>query len=420
MRRRARGRRRILLVMGEARGGIREHVLCLAKFADRGRFAVSVCGPPDTWFASELRQVGVEFISAPGGFSARSIAGVRKVLAEGFELVHGHGYRATWSVSLGGWPDTSRPQICTIHTLVAEDAFRGLRGWLKRRAASWALGRCRAVVAVSKAVATNIGRHFPQVSDRVRIIYNGVDAAQIRPATMRGFLASSLGFDPNMPLIGVVARLSPEKGVHVLLEAAGLLENAGVAAQYVIVGDGPQRAALEGMVHQLGLTGQVRFTGERRDVSQLISLFDVLVVPSLSEAFSLVALVGGILGVPVIASRNGGIEEVLGEELAAFVPPGDARSLAEAVLRVLQRDQRRSGPLAALGEEVATSGERSFFLERAEAGSLFAAHDISGEALPYLDLDDSLQGQARRELLKRFDARRMAEETTSLYESVLG
>jgi glycosyltransferase involved in cell wall biosynthesis len=323
-------------------------------------------------------------------------------------------------VSLASAPHHRIPQVSTIHTLLADDAFGSAWGRLERMAVGWSLGKCQTIVTVSKAVGANLEKNFPYLSDRLRVIYNGVDLTQIRPATMRVFMASTLGLDPGMPVIGVVARLSPEKGVRVLIEAAKSLMSAGVTAQYVIVGDGPERVALEKMVHHLGLTAQVRFMGERYDIPKLISLFDVLVVPSLSEAFSLVALMGGILGVPVVASRSGGIEEVLGEELATFVPSGDAASLAVAVLDVLQQGHKKSNVFEALAEEMAATGHETLFSERAFESPLFAAYDTSDENLPPLDIDNSARGQARRDLIRRFDARRMVEETTALYGDLLG
>ena len=405
--------------MAQARGGIREHVLCLAKLSDRQRFAISVCGPPEVRLISELRQAETEFVPLPHGLWGGGVLAARRLLNRGFDLVHSHGYRASLLASLAVLVSAPRAQICTVHTLLGEEAFQGIGGRLKRRVANWALGRCATVVAVSRAVASNIEQHLPQLGDRIHTIYNGIDLSQIRPATMKGFLAASLGFDPNLPVAGTVARLSPEKGVHVLLKAAKILADSGVAVQYVIVGDGPERAQLERMVHRLGLTAQVRFMGERQDVSQLISLFDVLVVPSLSEAFSLVAVMGGMLGVPVVASRDGGIEEVLEPEMAAFVPPGDAKSLAQAVLGVLQGGQRQSGLLAGLLQEMATPEAQSLFQKSLDPSSLFEAYDISDEAFAGLNLDDSPRGRARRLLLKRFDARRMVQETNSLYDSVL-
>jgi len=407
--------------MGQAQGGIREHLLCLAKFLDRRRFTVSVAGPLDPRTASELLALGLDFVPLPANLSLRSIIALRKTLRRGFDLVHSHGYRATLLASLNSLPNNPTPQICTIHTLLPPDAFQGIRGQGRRQAAAWAMGKCRAIISVSKAVANNIEQHFPRLAGRTQTIYNGVDPEQVRPATMRSYLADVLGFDPNLPVVGTVARLSREKGVHVLLEAAELLTAADVTAEYIIVGDGPERNSLENTVHQLGLTAQVRFMGERRDISQLISLFDILVVPSLSEAFSLVALMGGMLGVTVIATRSGGIEEFLTDELATFVPPGDAKALAQALLTSLEQGQRQpAGFLTSLMEELTASEQTMFSREPSWAASAFTTYDITDDDLPPTHGETSPQAHARRLLMKRFNARRMAEETTLLYESVLG
>jgi glycosyltransferase involved in cell wall biosynthesis len=148
------------------------------------------------------------------------------------------------------------------------------------------------------------------------------------------------------PLVGVVARLQPEKGVSIFLEAAARVGVAFPTCRFLIVGDGPLREELAIQAERLGLSQRVHFLGFRGDARALIELLDVLVVSSLSEGAPLVVLEGMSAGVPVIASAVGGIPEQIRPAVEGLlVPPGDARSLAEACIRLLQHPDwgRRMG-----------------------------------------------------------------------------
>jgi glycosyltransferase involved in cell wall biosynthesis len=143
-------------------------------------------------------------------------------------------------------------------------------------------------------------------------------------------------------LVGVVARLQPEKGVRYFVEAAASVASAMPEAQFVVIGDGPQRAQLVALADQLGLGSQISFEGFCLDAPALIRKLDLLVVPSLSEGTPLVVLEAMFAATPIVASAVGGIpEQVRDEREALLIAPADSQALAFAMTRVL-----RGGPLA--------------------------------------------------------------------------
>lgn len=132
-----------------------------------------------------------------------------------------------------------------------------------------------------------------------------------------------------------VGRLSHEKGVGTLIEAANLLERGGLTFQLQIAGDGPLREALQTMVRRTNTT-QVSFLGHRADVSSLMAQCDVVVIPSLRETLSLVALEALSSGRAVVASRTGGLPEIIENGVTGLLtPPGDAAALARALETIL-------------------------------------------------------------------------------------
>ena len=133
-----------------------------------------------------------------------------------------------------------------------------------------------------------------------------------------------------------------------LLRAIARLRAGPVAPTVVLVGDGPERPALESAA-ALG-DGRVVFTGERADARRLLPAFDVAVVPSIErEGFGLAALEAMDAGLPVVASRVGGLPEVVQDERTGLlVPPGDDAALAAAIERLLMRPHERDA-FGALG-----------------------------------------------------------------------
>jgi glycosyltransferase involved in cell wall biosynthesis len=180
---------------------------------------------------------------------------------------------------------------------------------------------------------------------RIRVIRNGIDLSCFSERTSVDGQPSTgirreLGLDPASPLLAVVARLNPSKGLEYLLEAAVQIGARHPDARCLIVGDGDPtgtyRATLEDRVRALGLTGRVLFAGERSDVPAILREVTISVLPSLSEAMPNGVLESMAAGVPVVATRVGGISEAIDDGTTGLlVPPADSAALAEAIGRML-------------------------------------------------------------------------------------
>jgi glycosyltransferase involved in cell wall biosynthesis len=143
---------------------------------------------------------------------------------------------------------------------------------------------------------------------------------------------------PGAPVLGVVGRLSEEKGHRFLIAAMPEILAHEPQAQLLIVGSGPLEAALRAQIEALDLTEHIQFLGYIQDVETAFSGMDVLIVPSLSDAFPLVTLEGMLMQLPVVGSRTGGIAEIIVDgETGLLVPPGDSAALAQACRCLLSR-----------------------------------------------------------------------------------
>lgn len=167
------------------------------------------------------------------------------------------------------------------------------------------------------------------------------------PAKARDAVRHSLQVNPGTPVVISIGRMEPYKGQRVLLEALARLPG-GVDWCWWCVG-GPQRsdeaayfAALQQQVRSAGLDDHVRFLGSRNDVADLLAAADVLCHPNSGvEPFGLVLVEALHAGLPVVASRLGGPEEIVTDACGALVPPGDAAALATALTALLSNDVRR-------------------------------------------------------------------------------
>jgi glycosyltransferase involved in cell wall biosynthesis len=187
---------------------------------------------------------------------------------------------------------------------------------------------------------------------KFEVIHSGVDVEHFqRAGTAARAARGAAGLPAEGPLVGCVARLVPVKGVRYLLEAIPLVRAAVPRATIVFVGDGPLRNELERRAATLGLDGGVLFLGLRRDIAEIMPLFDVVVLPSLNEGMGRAAVEAMAAGRPVIGSRVSGIQDVVSDgETGLLVPPADPAALARAIIRCLS--------LPALAAALSTRAQR--------------------------------------------------------------
>jgi glycosyltransferase involved in cell wall biosynthesis len=218
------------------------------------------------------------------------------------------------------------------------------------------------VVACSEAVRLYaIERHgLPEA--RVVTLRNAIAPQPPASAADRAAARTALGAAPEDRLIGTLGRLDePKKGLRTFLAAAARVAAAEPRARFVLIGKGPARGELERRAASLGLRDRVRFHGEAAFPERLLPGLDLLAQPSLWEGFGLSVVEAMAAGVPVVASKVGGIPEAARDDSeAVLVPPGDAPRLAEAIVSLL-RDPARAARLGAAGRRRAIA---EFSIER--------------------------------------------------------
>ena len=191
------------------------------------------------------------------------------------------------------------------------------------------------LIAVSRAVEVKLaheGRDIVPIS----LIRNGVDLQRYDHQEPCCTLHEEYGMEPGSKIVGVVARLEPEKGHPTLLEAWPAVLRAVPDAYLLVVGEGSRRDALEAQARELRIAHRIVFTGRRDDVPAVTAALDVAVLPSYREAQGLSILEALALSRPVVASNVGGIPEMIEDGVTGvLVQPHDAPALAAAIVRLL-------------------------------------------------------------------------------------
>jgi glycosyltransferase involved in cell wall biosynthesis len=252
--------------------------------------------------------------------------------------------------------------VHTYHGHVLHGYYTPLRSWLLRRAERVLGALSDRLVTVSEQVKRDLVSYRVASPEKIAVIPLGLDLEPfLESAGYRRKLRRELGMSNGELLVGIVGRIFPIKNHRLFLEAAAQVAAELETARFLVVGDGVLRPAMEEYARTLGLGDRVIFTGWRRDLPLIYPDLDVLVVCSDNEGTPVSAIEAMAAGCPVVATRVGGLPDLIAEgETGCLVPPRDPAALAAGILRLLRdREMARR-----LGEAARASVAERFTVER--------------------------------------------------------
>jgi glycosyltransferase involved in cell wall biosynthesis len=340
---------KVLHVLRPVSGGMRQHLIGLVNHLPSDQVeTIVVCANGPMGFQSvELPQAKIISLNIKGDFDFKNDLPIaRKILhialVEQVDLIHAHGVKAGL---LCLWATLNRRNrfkvICTFH-----NQFRISAQWFKntvnRLIVKILANQVNRIITVSQAIRKELVEDLNIYSHKIDYIYNGVDLAafaNLQPEN--DLLRQEFGIPRSAVLIGTVARLIPQKGIGVLIKAAAALRRTHQDVYFVVIGDGPYRETLELEAAGAGLKKYLSFTGFRNNVPQLLANLDIFVLPTLEEGFSIVTLEAMAAKKPVVASRVGGLPEIITADTGFTVPPAQPDQLAAALQDLIVNPAKR-------------------------------------------------------------------------------
>jgi glycosyltransferase involved in cell wall biosynthesis len=256
----------------------------------------------------------------------RSVALLRRfVRAHQIDLLHSH-HRFTTIIARAVRAITGVPLLATVHEFKHDGRLT---------AGLWARN---ITIVPSQALKAHLVSFYRAPSSQIAVIPHAIEPQPAIPESAAWECPHGAGG----PLVGFIGRLAPEKGARFFIESIPQVARGFPSARFLIVGDGPEAPQLRALALRLGLGAESLFAGSSDDAAGLLVRVGVVVIPSLSESFSLVALEAMRAGRPVVSSAVGGLPEIVrAGETGLLVPPGSASDLAVAVGELLADPERR-------------------------------------------------------------------------------
>lgn len=276
-----------------------------------------------------------------------------KIHEKPVDLVHSHLPKANlWALRLK--PRHGAP-LC-----VHEQAFIDMHPFYYRWLLRFWRDRADLVMTCSGAARDALAKRTGMPIGKIRAIHNIVDMGRFQRPVEELVRPDVPGLPSDAFVLGYLGRLSAEKGPVWLIRAMKPLRERIPNVHALLIGDGPQRGFLEREARRLGVADHVHFAGYQRDTPRWISLFDINVVPSLTEAFGISASECMAMGKPVVASRVGGLPEFVNHGQTGFlIEPKSVEALVAAIMELRDDERRRE-----IGERAARFIRDNFDLRK--------------------------------------------------------
>jgi len=271
----------------------------------------------------------IEFIKA---FRFSILFRLVKVLKENnIDILHCHRHKASFYGAIAGVLAKTPVVLSHVHGLSRTKN-------LGRRIFNFILfKRFNKIIGCAKSVRDDVIKNNPSVSpEKVIALENSVDIDYFTNVSISKSEAKKmLGVPSDVFVFGTIARLAPTKGLSYLIEAFQEVKKHKPSVHLALLGDGRCRAELEKQVANTSCSDSIHFLGHRSNIEKLLKGMDVFVLSSIAEGMPLVILEAMAAGIPCVATRVGGIEEVINsDEIGMLIPSKDSGALAKAMIKM--------------------------------------------------------------------------------------
>lgn len=333
---------KIIHIIGQlAFGGAEKLVLDLCRKIDREKFSVAVIsiGQPGK-LISEFDKAGVKVFSVEKKFKGdwRVLNKIKNILREeNPQVVHTHLFGGDY------WGGRAA-LVCHVPVIVSTKHDIMNEGLLKNFLVNRIRRRFSRIIAISQASENRLVKKDKIKKEKVSVIYNGIDMGKF-------WVEDPKIFEKNEIVFGSIGRLVPIKGHSRLIRAVQFLKRENWHLE--ILGDGPERGRLQGLIEQLDLQDKISLPGQIVDVREYLADFDVFVLPSLTEGLSLAVIEAAAAGKFIIASNVGGVPEIISDgQTGLLYNSNDIGELAEKIIWVFDHQDEARAMARRLHQEV--------------------------------------------------------------------
>jgi len=198
------------------------------------------------------------------------------------------------------------------------------------------------IITISEDTKSNLIEYENYPARRIKVVHNGIDLSRFAQPIDTAAKKQSLGLAPEFQIVGIVARLDPVKNHGMLLRAFKRVLHDIPDTYLLVVGDGPEEQMLKALAGSLGISDKTVFLGARKDVPELLHIFDVFVLPSFSEGMSVTLIEAMGAGIPIVATRVGGTPEVVQDQETGYLVQNDnEQEMAKRLVKLLQDENTR-------------------------------------------------------------------------------
>ncbi|MEK7274035.1 MAG: glycosyltransferase family 4 protein [Candidatus Desantisbacteria bacterium] len=283
----------------------------------------------------------------------------RLIDIKGIQLIHLHSSHAHALGLMAAKISKSKPAV-VVSRRVDFHLRKNPISWIKYR---MGVHRIIAVSNAVKQVLVSDGIH----QEGIDVVYDGIDVEWFSRDMNNDYLYQELGLNPCYPIVGIIAALAPHKDHKTFLQACSHVKKINHQVQFLIVGDGELKWKLQQMTRRLNIENNVIFAGFRDDIPQILSILDVFVVSSYLEGLNTSILEAQSSGIPVIATKTGGIPEIIRDRInGLLVLPQHPESLAEGIMQLIN-NKTLANQLAAMAKEDVKKFNKEAMIDATEA-----------------------------------------------------
>ncbi len=327
---------------------MKTHLLELLQGLRKRGFNVETACPSNSALFNEVSGMGIKThpVNIVGPISPKDdvicINQLRKIILAGdYDIIHFHGSKAGMVGRIAALSARYKNNVMTVHNFIIYQEVNPAQRVLFKYGEKLLSTATSKIITVSAALKNDLVKNFGIPEKKIVSIYNGIDIHKYSDTCDGIKTREKYGLNTDALIVGTLARMAPQKGLEYFIKAIPLIQK-NTNTKYIIAGDGPLLPLLKSQATELGLSERLSFTGHVENVPEFLSCLDIFVVPSIAEGLSITTIEAMSVGLPVIASRTGGLPELVKHgETGLLVEPRDPAKLAQAVTELLINKNKR-------------------------------------------------------------------------------